>query len=871
MNDPLHDPLAEDPLGDQPEFEVKEEPFEFFDDSCSDQAEENCSYNGKNLPAKTATLLKTQKMKNCSVTLKDIKTVITNSSSIKVLTTTPIMKIMTEKPSKKVITEKPSLKVTTEKSSLKVTTEKPSLKVTTEKSNMKVSTEKPSIKVSTEKLGVKVSTEKPSIKVNMERPSTKVSTERPNIKEKVGNINCQVKKETKIPFRKQITSFLKRDNEARLKRELERQLSNYRANIKRMQKILDEEKAKMTKVQNSLVNLRRRLRRRELKMMSSMRIKETGFIAMKVDIETKSNKVEREVEVKNTIKLEDFENKKRKRIDKIKVMKRKKFNKLLKFDEVTVKEEEVVQEEERGLEIKKTNKKGVVQEKKKEQNEQANEKKQKKKLEEAKGGKRDGEPKKVEVGIKTEVEEKNVKPEIQIATSHMLWNVLSRNKVEPYLANTLNNIDDVHFPLQPHVKPNISDVPQLVKEFVIREDISKSCTPSSDSTEKNPELRYRMHYLLILHKQFIAEHGMLCNYQAFANYVPRNVVKPSPRFWKTCTCYPCLNPELKFEKFNMLGLLQMNGMELGDILHDTEKENSLMAQLRILRESRDILSYDAWERTCSGTVHSKRRSVSEPVGIVVAKFLEELSLLKSHIQRTFCQLEAAKQARERAMHSADEVTLHVDCTPVPVYRHTGSEPVSADIVTMLTVLTGYLWSNDGYQSVVVMSDSKDYTTAAVWAGLEKILLTLVQVGKNKINIISDSPTNRYRNKSNFYYMSDFAHAYGVCFRWVFLELSHGIGHAGLVRSDFDHVIRDQMSINVSIPVRYSCDVLKLVQAHTSSVVHIYTDEDVQKYKCLLPKLRVVQGTQKFHEVIILPEDFWVRDVVSHDAFRKLSF
>ncbi|KAG7168541.1 hypothetical protein Hamer_G002627, partial [Homarus americanus] len=593
MNDPLHDPLAEDPLGDQPEFEVKEEPFEFFDDSicwvsegvtiiengeeyedkskgekmpdleciggpskptpdtesdttnivkCSDQAEENCSYNGKNLPAKTATLLKTQKMKNCSVTLKDIKTVITNSSSIKVLTTTPIMKIMTEKPSKKVITEKPSLKVTTEKSSLKVTTEKPSLKVTTEKSNMK------------------------------------------------------------------ITSFLKRDNEARLKRELERQLSNYRANIKRMQKILDEEKAKMTKVQNSLVNLRRRLRRRELKMMSSMRIKETGFIAMKVDIETKSNKVEREVEVKNTIKLEDFENKKRKRIDKIKVMKRKKFNKLLKFDEVTVKEEEVVQEEERGLEIKKTNKKGVVQEKKKEQNEQANEKKQKKKLEEAKGGKRDGEPKKVEVGIKTEVEEKNVKPEIQIATSHMLWNVLSRNKVEPYLANTLNNIDDVHFPLQPHVKPNISDVPQLVKEFVIREDISKSCTPSSDSTEKNPELRYRMHYLLILHKQFIAEHGMLCNYQAFANYVPRNVVKPSPRFWKTCTCYPCLNPELKFEKFNMLGLLQMNGMELGDILHDTEKENSLMAQLRILRESRDILSYDAWERTCSGTVHSKRRS-----------------------------------------------------------------------------------------------------------------------------------------------------------------------------------------------------------------------------------------------------------------------
>lgn len=699
------------------------------------------------------------------------------------------------------------------------------------------------------------------------------ATENQIIKEKEEKVSCRV--------RKKIKHHLKKEHEVKYKEDLEHQLAKHKLNIKRMQKIIDEERAKMTKVQNALINLRRRLRRHELKELK-MTVMKTNFKEEDDHEEEKLKKRKWEMEIKKQIKAVEADNRKRKTIKNMKEMKRKKrFSDLNKREEVKV--EQIFKEEEKEIEIKKHIKKGFVQTKKVEK-EQIKGMQHKKRLNELKKNEEIKEAKKItdleeaEIEkIRVEMEEKNLKPEMQIATSHMLWNVLSHIKTEPYLTGNVSNskvvleTTNIHFPLRPQSKPNAFDVPRLVKEFMLREDVSRACTPSSNQLEEASGHRYRMHYLSILYKQFVAENGMLCNYKTFVNFVPSNVMKPSPCFWKTCTCFPCLNPDLKFEKLSSLGIIQMNGIELGDILHDAEKENALMAQLRTMRDSRDILSYDAWERNCSGTINSKRRKVSEPVGIVVAKFLEELSLLKSHIQRTFCQLEAAKMARERAMHSTDEVTLHLDCSPVPIYHSAGPESGSADIATILTILTGYLWNHGGAQAVIAMSDSKDYTTAAVWAGLEKILLSIVQAGKSKINIISDSPTNRYRNKSNFYYMSDFAQAYGVCFRWVFLELSHGIGHAGNVRSEFDHVIRDQISCNPSVRVKNSSDVLNMVQAHTLSAVHIYTDQDVQKYKWLLPKLRVVQGTQKFHEVIVLPEDFWVRDVVSQDAFRKLSF
>lgn len=486
-----------------------------------------------------------------------------------------------------------------------------------------------------------------------------------------------------------------------------------------------------------------------------------------------------------------------------------------------------------------------------------------------------GEPREEIPHINIKAEEKETKPEIHIATSHMLWNVLSRIKMEPYQesssATTSDNSTTNYFSNQGKNNPSPSDIPKLVKEFMCRDDVSKISTTSPYAMSNSmTSVRYRMHYLPILHKQFEAENGNVCSYASFCSYVPQNVIKPHAWQWKFCPCLPCINPELKFEKMISEGILKMDGIELGDILHDDAKENMLMIQLRELRDSRQFFTYDAWERNSSGTINAKRRTASEPITAVVTKFLEELSMLKSHIQRSFYQYHAAKLARDRGLHCADEVTLHIECSPLSLYRSPGTDSGPSEPAAVFTFLTGYLWSQNCEQALAAVSENKDYSTSGIWAGLEKILLSIVKAGKKKINIISDSPTNKYRNKSNFYYMSDFARMYGVCFRWIFLELSHQLGNADLIRFEIERTVKEELAENPDMSLAKS-EIQKLVQSRTSIILDSYSHEDVLKYKLNLPKLKVVQGTQKFDEVIILPEDFWVRDVIGFDTFKKLPF
>ncbi|ROT74629.1 hypothetical protein C7M84_006861 [Penaeus vannamei] len=147
------------------------------------------------------------------------------------------------------------------------------------------------------------------------------------------------------------------------------------------------------------------------------------------------------------------------------------------------------------------------------------------------------------------------------------------------------------------------------------------------------------------------------------------------------------------ESSSSVGRADAKADSMKDVLQDAEKETELRTQLCTLRDSKEILTYNLWERNSSGTVNSKLRSASEPVAIVAAKFLEELSLLKSHIQRIFCQFDSARSARERALDSWDEVTFHLDCSPLPIYPYPGQENGASEPVTMLTALSGYIWSH----------------------------------------------------------------------------------------------------------------------------------------------------------------------------------
>lgn len=766
----------------------------------------------------------------------------------------------------------------------------------------------------------------------------------------------------------------RREKEMVKKKELQRQLEVHRIKVKRLQKELDEEKKKMHHIQNQLINLRRRVRRQELKIkqvggsllsnldtgqdpLKDKKLVDVPPLALGADGYGETPKGKRKVgESSSSVGRADAKadsmKGKRKGVehvsvkfegknDTIKGKKRGGDASLIKLEEkddeytpkkkpavtnildgfkgrlkVSVKglamKRKIINEEEpkkkkmtKVSEIKKgaagafkeCRKKAVVslvrcsevQQKEMRVEDQKIQEKESKDEKDQKMGDRikQGSSKelvKVKYGaeldkIKQEdlkINGLNTGDDLQFATSSVLWNVMSRVKTQPYATvsskrKTSEVYPNHYFQRQCLAKTTTAELPKLVEKFMEREDISKISSVSLGSESPDTSLRYRMHYLSVLYKQFESEFGNVCTYKSFAEYVPKNVDKPSPSHWKTCICFPCINPDLKYEKLKSKGLIGEEKLELADVLQDAEKETELRTQLCTLRDSKEILTYNLWERNSSGTVNSKLRSASEPVAIVAAKFLEELSLLKSHIQRIFCQFDSARSARERALDSWDEVTFHLDCSPLPIYPYPGQENGASEPVTMLTALSGYIWSRGGGQKIIALSDSKDYTFAGVWAAMEKTLLKMVEAGKKKINIISDSPTNKYRNKSTFYYLTDFAQTHGVCLRWVFLELCHSIGNAGIVKSELESVIRQQISANPEVSVRCANELVNLVRPHSSAVIHMYTERDVQRYKCMLPKLRVIQGTQKFVEVIVFPDDFWARDAIGSDSFKKLSF
>ena len=62
----------------------------------------------------------------------------------------------------------------------------------------------------------------------------------------------------------------------------------------------------------------------------------------------------------------------------------------------------------------------------------------------------------------------------------------------------------------------------------------------------------------------------------------------------------------------------------------------------------------------------------------------------------------------------------------------------------VSIHAGFVWSKETNYGFAALSDCTDHKAAAVWASLTPTL----ENGKEKIIIVSDSPSSQYRNKSS---------------------------------------------------------------------------------------------------------------------------
>ena len=113
-------------------------------------------------------------------------------------------------------------------------------------------------------------------------------------------------------------------------------------------------------------------------------------------------------------------------------------------------------------------------------------------------------------------------------------------------------------------------------------------------------------------------------------------------------------------------------------------------------------------------------------------------------------------------------------------------------------------------SFASLSDETDHKAAATWASMSPILNQCVEKGGiKKINIVSDSPTSQYRNKSIFYFMQDFCEKSNIFFKWIYLEAGHGKGIPDGIEAVVKQAISDIVPFNPEQGV-YGCnDMLKL--------------------------------------------------------------
>ena len=403
--------------------------------------------------------------------------------------------------------------------------------------------------------------------------------------------------------------------------------------------------------------------------------------------------------------------------------------------------------------------------------------------------------------------------------------------------------------LPPVPLPRITaeDLVTKIADLLCQDEISK-VSPDKNKTKNGTQIRFRLHYLSVLHARFVAETGMECHYSTFTRHVPQHVIKPKASDWGTCLCAICLNPELKIEKLTKLGYLK-------PVVLDRMDDDGWELLFAKLEEHHVNISYVEWRKVTSmtGPTFFSRKFVStKPMAMLAGELAEELRVLQEHLHRVKTQYKAFREAKHDAMAEDTTAMLQIDWSENVELNQTRQEHSSYYGKISVSIHAGYIWSKETNYGFAALSDCTDHKAATVWSSLTPTLETLVQNGKEKIIIVSDSPSSQYLNKSSFFFGQQFAKSHGVSLTRIFLESGHGKGTADGIGAVTKRVINDNVSFSPDEAIKdaaqhllFNClkTVYKMIQGNTSVWLSVYKESDVRDFEAKLPHLKPMRSTK----------------------------
>ena len=171
----------------------------------------------------------------------------------------------------------------------------------------------------------------------------------------------------------------------------------------------------------------------------------------------------------------------------------------------------------------------------------------------------------------------------------------------------------------------------------------------------------------------------------------------------------------------------------------------------------------------------------------------------------------------------------------------------------ISIAAGYVWRKNHCFSFGCLSDDTSHLSECTWTAIRSLLDELLSAPEDKkiteVNIISDSPLSQYRNKTTIFFLQHYATQRQITMRWLFLCTGHGKGIADGVGASIKRLFDNAVQLNPDKSFGGAEHLMNEIRTSTSIRLYTYQEKDIDAVKQIIPSLKPIKGTSKFHEIV----------------------
>lgn len=414
-------------------------------------------------------------------------------------------------------------------------------------------------------------------------------------------------------------------------------------------------------------------------------------------------------------------------------------------------------------------------------------------------------------------------------------------------------------------------ISQTVKEFIVNS--SRMTTDKTDTITRKKMKHQRMiltDSMLNLHSDFLKKNpSMKLSYSSFCTLRPFYVTAPKASDRSTCLCHHHENADLMLQVLMSSGALKSTKLEdsFQLVCCTPATEACLLRTCLRCKTKHTVLApeisgisvqWRQWERdqdqTASG-IHFNMKlnlhsgSLSELLHLYEEKLRSETT---THVCLVHNQAKAYRELIKTC--SENTVIVHVDFSESWKCKY-ASEIQACHFgqnLPQLTLHTGMYYTKGEKGAFCSVSESKRQDAAAIWTHMDPVLrdIRTKYPSVTTVHFWSDGPSKQYKNKKNFYLISEVPPTLGFSrTTWNYFPTSHGKGApdgiGGTVKRTADSLLlRGNDVVDGKDLFEKISNSLNGVQLY-----HIL-EENLETYDTLVTQhLKQVPSTRQIHQVI----------------------